>query len=60
LRSAGAACAGMSSFGPAVYAIGDTDMREIEQAARSYMDERAGGTTLITSARNTGAQVRVV
>jgi beta-ribofuranosylaminobenzene 5'-phosphate synthase len=59
LRSAGAACAGMSSFGPAVYAIGDTDMRGIEQAARSYMDEHAGGTTLITSARNTGAQVRV-
>lgn len=59
LRSAGAACAGMSSFGPAVYAIRDTDMRGIEQAARSYMDKHAGGTTMITSARNTGAQVRV-
>jgi beta-ribofuranosylaminobenzene 5'-phosphate synthase len=58
MRSAGAACAGMSSFGPTVYAIGDTDMRGIEQAARSYMDEHTGGTTLITSARNRGAQVR--
>ena len=59
LRSAGAACAGMSSFGPAVYAISDTDMREIEQEARSCMDEHAGGTTLITSAMNRGASVRV-
>ncbi len=60
LRSAGAACAGMSSFGPTVYAIGDTDMRGIEHAARLCMDEHAGGTTLITSARNRGAQVRTV
>jgi beta-ribofuranosylaminobenzene 5'-phosphate synthase len=59
IRSAGAACSGMSSFGPTVYAIGDTDMREIEQAARSCMDEYAGGTTLITSARNKGASVRI-
>jgi beta-ribofuranosylaminobenzene 5'-phosphate synthase len=59
MRSAGAACAGMSSFGPAIYAIADTDMLEIEQAARSYMDDHAGGTTLITSARNRGAQVRM-
>jgi len=59
LRSAGAACAGMSSFGPTVYAIGDTDMRGIEQAARSCMDEYTGGTTLITTARNRGASVRI-
>jgi len=59
LRSAGAACAGMSSFGPAVYAIGDTDMREIEQAARTFMNEHGGGSTLITSARNKGASVRI-
>ena len=59
LRSAGAACAGMSSFGPAVYAISDTDMRGIEQAARTFMNEHSGGSTLITSARNGGAQVRI-
>ena len=59
MRSAGAACAGMSPFGPAVYAIGDTDMRAVEREARSYMDDHAGGTTLITSARNSGAQVRI-
>ena len=59
LRSAGAACAGMSSFGPAVYAIGDTDMSGIEQAARTFMSEHRGGSTLITSGRNKGAQVRI-
>jgi beta-ribofuranosylaminobenzene 5'-phosphate synthase len=59
LRSSGAACAGMSSFGPTVYAIGDTDMRGLEQTARSFMNEHSGGSTLITSARNKGAQVRI-
>jgi beta-ribofuranosylaminobenzene 5'-phosphate synthase len=58
LRSAGAACAGMSSFGPVIYAIGDTDMRALEQTARVFMDNNSGGTTLITSARNKGASVR--
>ncbi|PKG32518.1 beta-ribofuranosylaminobenzene 5'-phosphate synthase [Methanoregula sp.] len=60
LRGAGAAGAGMSSFGPAVYAFGDTNMMSVERAARSFMDESFGGTTIITSARNSGAGVRVV
>lgn len=59
LRDAGAAGAGLSSFGPAVYAIGDTGMSALEQAARSFMDEHGGGTTFITTARNSGATVRV-
>jgi beta-ribofuranosylaminobenzene 5'-phosphate synthase len=58
VRSAGAAGAGMSSFGPTIYAIGDTDMQAIQQAAREFMDDHGGGSTLITSARNTGALVR--
>jgi beta-ribofuranosylaminobenzene 5'-phosphate synthase len=58
--SAGAVCSGMSSFGPTVYAIGDSDMKKVEQEARSCMEEYTGGTTLITSARNRGASVRVV
>jgi beta-ribofuranosylaminobenzene 5'-phosphate synthase len=49
----------MSSFGPTVYAISDTGMRGIEHAARSFMEEYGGGTTIITSARNSGAFVRV-
>jgi beta-ribofuranosylaminobenzene 5'-phosphate synthase len=59
LRDAGAAGAGLSSFGPAIYAIGDTGMTALEQAARSFMDEHGGGTTFITTARNSGATVRV-
>jgi len=59
LRSSGAAGAGMSSFGPTVYAISDTDMRGIEQAAQSFMDAHGGGTTLVTSANNSGAIVRI-
>ncbi|OPX64137.1 MULTISPECIES: beta-ribofuranosylaminobenzene 5'-phosphate synthase [unclassified Methanoregula] len=59
LRNAGAAGAGLSSFGPAVYAVGDTGMTAIEQAAQSFMNEHSGGTTLITTARNSGAVVRV-
>ena len=59
MRAAGAAGAGMSSFGPTVYAVSDTDLRGIEQAAQSFMQEHGGGTTLITSARNSGASVRV-
>jgi beta-ribofuranosylaminobenzene 5'-phosphate synthase len=59
MRSSGAACAGMSSFGPTVYAIDDTDMLEIEQAAQSFMNDHGGGTTLLTSSRNKGASVRI-
>ncbi|MFA5237795.1 MAG: beta-ribofuranosylaminobenzene 5'-phosphate synthase [Methanoregula sp.] len=60
MRAAGAAGAGMSSFGPTLYAIGDTGMQDIERAARSFMDENTqGGTTLITAAKNEGALVRV-
>jgi len=59
LRNAGAAGAGLSSFGPAVYAIGDTGMTAIEQAAQSFMNEHNGGTTRITAARNSGAIVRI-
>ena len=59
MRAAGAPCAGLSSFGPAVYAIADTGAREVEQAARSAMDRTGGGSTWITRARNEGARVRI-
>jgi beta-ribofuranosylaminobenzene 5'-phosphate synthase len=59
LREAGAAGAGLSSFGPAVYAFGDTGMAGIGQAAQEFMKESGGGTTCITVARNSGAVVRV-
>lgn len=59
MRASGAAGAGMSSFGPTLYAIGDTDMKAVEQDARSFMQEHGGGSTLITTARNRGASVRI-
>jgi beta-ribofuranosylaminobenzene 5'-phosphate synthase len=60
MRNAGAACAGMSSFGPALYAIADSNLTAIERAAQTFMEERGGGETRITSARNCGARVRCV
>ncbi len=59
MREAGAAGAGLSSFGPAVYAITDTQVRDIEAAAREAMREM-GGEVLITRARNEGARVRMI
>ena len=59
MRAAGATGAGMSSFGPTMYAITDTGMQEIERAAKAFMQEIGGGTTIITSARNSGAAVRI-
>jgi beta-ribofuranosylaminobenzene 5'-phosphate synthase len=59
MRAAGAAGAGMSSFGPTLYAISDTGMQDIERAAQSYMQEFGGGTTFVTAARNGGAAVRI-
>ncbi|MFZ2472292.1 MAG: beta-ribofuranosylaminobenzene 5'-phosphate synthase [Methanothrix sp.] len=58
MRQAGAACAGLSSFGPTVYAITDTQGRDIEASAREAMRE-VGGEVLITRARNEGARVRM-
>ena len=59
MRDAGAAGAGMSSFGPTLFAFCDTGVTDVESAARSFMDGWCGGTTLVTTARNTGAAVRV-
>ncbi|HTY15238.1 MAG TPA: beta-ribofuranosylaminobenzene 5'-phosphate synthase [Methanoregulaceae archaeon] len=58
MRSAGAACAGLSSFGPTVYAVTDTGIRGIEHAASSFMKDMAGGSTTVTAARNRGAEIR--
>jgi beta-ribofuranosylaminobenzene 5'-phosphate synthase len=59
MRSAGAAGAGMSSFGPALYAFCDTNVPAVKVAADAFMNEWCGGTAFITSARNRGAAVRI-
>ncbi len=60
MLDAGAACAGMSSFGPTLYAIGDSDLLAVNEAVVKHMGPLGGGTTILTSARNTGASVRCV
>ncbi|MDH7593513.1 MAG: beta-ribofuranosylaminobenzene 5'-phosphate synthase [Methanomicrobiales archaeon] len=54
LRSEGAVCAGMSSFGPSVYAIAEEGYAHLLQEAREVMGE-AGGDAILTSVRNSGA-----
>ncbi len=58
LVEAGAAGAGLSSFGPTVYAVGDSGMDDIIGAAKEALGEM-GGSFLLTKARNTGADVTV-
>ncbi|HMA04586.1 MAG TPA: beta-ribofuranosylaminobenzene 5'-phosphate synthase [Methanomicrobiales archaeon] len=58
MRAAGAACAGMSSFGPTVYAVTDSDGPAILRAAEKFLGEHGGGDAWISAPRNTGAAVR--
>lgn len=55
MLSTGAAGAGMSSFGPAVYAITDTNHKDVLRAAEEAMGD-VGGIALITNAQNSGAK----
>lgn len=54
MKSAGAAGVGMSSFGPAVYAVTDTGSGEIFKAAQNTLKD-VGGELIITKAQNRGA-----
>ncbi len=58
LRMTDAVCAGLSSFGPTVYAIGDTGMQDARRAAEDVMAETGGGRVIITHAQNRGAEIR--
>ncbi|MGB9844274.1 beta-ribofuranosylaminobenzene 5'-phosphate synthase [Methanothermobacter tenebrarum] len=55
MLSTGAVGAGMSSFGPAVYGITDTNPKDVLKAAKEAMGD-VGGLALITNARNSGAK----
>lgn len=55
---AGAAGAGLSSFGPTVYAVGDLGMGEVARAAEEVLGD-CGGSVTLTKARNCGASVRM-
>jgi beta-ribofuranosylaminobenzene 5'-phosphate synthase len=56
LKQAGAAGVGMSSFGPTVYAVTDTNSKEIIKAARESMQGKKG-EIIITTAQNHGAEL---
>lgn len=56
LRNAGAAGVGMSSFGPMVYAVTDTNFKYILQAARDSMRDKTG-EIILTTAQNEGAKI---
>ena len=56
LRDAGAAGAGMSSFGPTVYAITDTNEQDIVSTANDVI-KNVGGEIIKTRARNKGAEL---
>lgn len=57
LRTTDAAGIGLSSFGPTVYAVGDTGMQDSLKAAEQAMAE-TGGSAFLTRARNRGADIR--
>jgi len=57
MRAAGAAGAGLSSFGPTVYAVADSGTRDIESAAMEAMRD-VGGEVVVTRSRNSGARMR--
>ncbi len=54
LREAGAACAGLSSFGPTVYAVTDGEPAGIVRAAEGLLAD-GGGEIIVTRGRNYGA-----
>jgi|GEM_PF-4232961 len=54
LRDGGAYGAGMSSFGPTVYAFGE-DAVALKKIAKEFLGEK--GKVLITKARNEGARI---
>jgi beta-ribofuranosylaminobenzene 5'-phosphate synthase len=56
LKAAGAAGVGMSSFGPTVYAVTDTNSKDILRAARNSMKNKSGDI-ILTNAQNEGASI---
>jgi beta-ribofuranosylaminobenzene 5'-phosphate synthase len=60
-RDAGAPCAGMSSFGPAVYSFAENDDHAVEiKNALDNIMKGTGGKSFITKIQNTGATIRYI
>lgn len=56
LRNSGAAGVGMSSFGPTIYSVVDTNEKVVVKAAEKSI-ENIGGQVIQTRARNHGAKI---
>lgn len=56
MRDAGSEGVGMSSFGPAVYALAETP-KNVQKAAQEFLDQTIGGKVMITHPRNRGAKI---
>ncbi len=54
--------AGVSSFGPVVYAFVDNreEGRQLQAEVQKMLDESVGGTTMMTRAKNSGAEISKV
>ncbi|WP_370574035.1 beta-ribofuranosylaminobenzene 5'-phosphate synthase [Methanomethylovorans sp.] len=62
MQESGAYGAGMSSFGPAVYAVVDNkeDASNIREDVQDLLDSTIGGKVMITRANNKGADIKEV
>ncbi|MCL7413062.1 MAG: beta-ribofuranosylaminobenzene 5'-phosphate synthase [ANME-2 cluster archaeon] len=58
MKEQGAYGAGMSSFGPAVYAVAEKP-GEVKKAVAEFLDSTIGGQVFVTEARNRGAEIVV-
>jgi beta-ribofuranosylaminobenzene 5'-phosphate synthase len=60
LQDSGAYGAGMSSFGPVVYAFTNNpeDAANLQEDAQAFLDNTIGGKVIITKANNTGASIQ--
>jgi beta-ribofuranosylaminobenzene 5'-phosphate synthase len=58
MDTCGTAGAGMSSFGPALYAICDTNCSNLAGDIKSFLNERCEGEVMVVRGRNTGASIR--
>lgn len=55
LRNSGAAAVGMSSFGPTIYSVTDTNVKTVVKKAKNSIKD-IGGQVIQTQARNHGAK----
>jgi beta-ribofuranosylaminobenzene 5'-phosphate synthase len=58
MDTCGSAGAGMSSFGPVLYALTDTNGAGLASDIRSYLKDHSGGEVRVVRGRNNGAIIR--